>query len=65
MVIRNSYVDDILQSVDNVEEARRIAQETETMLSITKGYCHQNIVIWFSMSFKISPQKSMCMLIKR
>jgi hypothetical protein len=31
MVIRNSYVDDILQSVDNVEEARRIAQETETM----------------------------------
>ena len=33
MVIRNSYVDDILQSVDNVEEARRIAQETETMLA--------------------------------
>ena len=33
MVIRNSYVDDILQSVDNVEEALRIAQETETMLA--------------------------------
>jgi hypothetical protein len=33
MVIRNSYVDDILQSDDNVEEARRIAQETEIMLA--------------------------------
>jgi hypothetical protein len=33
LVIRTSYVNDILQSVDNVEEARRIAQETETMLA--------------------------------
>ena len=33
IVIINCSVDDLLQSVDNVDEARRIALETETMLA--------------------------------
>ncbi|CAC5362061.1 unnamed protein product [Mytilus coruscus] len=33
MVIRNSYVDDILQSVESVDNARLITQQTEKMLA--------------------------------